>query len=42
MFNELPLIKMEQKGSTVTVNQIQHVPIILDQEEIKKLQQEDR
>ena len=39
-FEELPLIKMEQKGSRVTVNQIKHVPTLLGQE-IKRLQQED-
>ena len=40
-FEVMAPIPMEQKGSTVTVNQIQHIPIKLDQEVINRLQQED-
>ena len=41
-FDEVNLsITTEQEGSVVSVNQIQHVPIELDHDEIKRLQQED-
>ena len=42
MFDALPPFTSQQGGSTVSVNHhIQHVPMKLDYDEIKRLQQED-
>ena len=40
MFDELFPITIEQEGATVSVNQIQHVFVNLDDDEIKGLQKE--
>ena len=41
MFDELPPIATEQEGSTVSINQIQHIPIKLNYGDINRLQQQN-